>query len=90
MDISILTKVVEHASSSSYFDRTTGRMEGEHQKCLLYRDERGRLYNLVLANGCNGLAGTWESLQLSFSGLQALVALSVLTRAFSCLNEGEW
>jgi len=87
VDISILSKVVEHASSSSYFDRATGRMEGEHQKCLLYRDERGRLYNLVLANGCSGLAETWKSLLISFSGLQALVALSVLTRAFSCLDE---
>lgn len=79
INLSILKKVVEHASNN---DRSK-----EHQRCLLYKDDKGRLYNLTLNNGSSGLAGTWSSLLLTFSGLQAVVAMSVLTRAFSCYDE---
>ena len=84
VNIDILTKVVQHASTANT-DRS--RPDYENQRCLLYRDDKGRLYNLTLANGCAGLGSTWKSLLISFSGLQALVALAVLTRAFSCYND---
>ena len=75
----ILKKVVEHASKS----KTSGC---QNQRCFLYRDQNGRLYNLTLKNGCGGLAGSWMSGNTSFSGLQALVAMTVLSRVLPCYN----
>jgi len=75
IDMYLLQQVVQHAMSCK-----------STKRCLLYRDTNGRLYNLTLNNGCSGLAGTWKSLLLSFSGIQALVALTVLTRTFGCSN----
>lgn len=83
VDMFLLKRVVQHVQQSKS-DRSKSLYE--NQRCLLYRDENGRLFNLTLNNGCSGLAGTWKSLLLSFSGLQALVALTVLTRAFGCAN----
>ena len=81
VDKSLLTQVVKHVSASKS-DRS--KSDYENQRCLLYRDATGKLYNLTLHNGCSGLASTWKSQLLSFSGFQALVALTVLTRAFAC------
>lgn len=75
----ILKKVVEHASKS----KTYG---SQNQRCFLYKDQNGRLYNLTLKNGSGGLAGSWQSANTSFSGLQALVALTVLSRVLPCYN----
>ena len=75
----ILKKVVEHASKS----KTYGC---QNQRCFLYKDQNGRLYNLTLKNGCGGLAGSWMSGNTSFSGLQALVAMTVLSRVLPCYN----
>ena len=86
INIDVLTKVVEHASASNS-DRS--RPDYENQRCLLYRDDKGRLYNLTLKNGCSGLAETWKSLLISYSGLEAVTALTVLTRAFACVDSGD-
>lgn len=83
VDMYLLKQVVNHASASKS-DRS--RTQYENQRCLLYRDENGRLYNLTLNNGCSGLAGTWKSLMISHSGLQAMVAITMLTRAFGCAD----
>ena len=83
VDMYLLKQVVCHVQASKS-DRSKSLYET--QRCLLYRDENGRLFNLTLNNGCSGLAGTWKCLLLSFSGFQALVALTVLSRAFACSN----
>mmetsp|Transcript_16121 Transcript_16121/g.46267 ORF Transcript_16121/g.46267 Transcript_16121/m.46267 type:complete len:504 (+) Transcript_16121:66-1577(+) len=62
----------------------------EKQRCLLYRDERDRVFNLKVKGESSGLAGQWEAQLLSFSGFEAIVALTVLCRAFPCINmDGE-
>ncbi len=81
VDMFLLKQVVQHVSASK-LDRS--KSQYENQRCLIYRDESGRLYNLTINNGCDGLAATWKSLLLSFSGLQAMTALAILTRAFAC------
>jgi len=86
VDMHLLQQVVQHVSASK-LDRT--KSQYENQRCLLYRDESGRLYNLTINNGCEGLAATWKSLLLSFSGLQAMTALVVLTRAYACAGVAE-
>lgn len=62
----------------------------EKQRCLLYRDERDRVFNLKIKGESSSLAGQWEAQLLSFSGFEAIVALTVLCRAFPCINvDGE-
>ena len=46
----LLKQVVQHVSVSKS-DRFKSRYE--NQRCLLYRDANGRLYNLTLNNGVN-------------------------------------
>ena len=81
VDMFLLKQVVQHVSASK-LDRMKSHYD--NQRCLIYRDESGRLYNLTINNGCDGLASTWKSLLLSFSGLQAMTALVILTRAYAC------
>ncbi|KAL9182919.1 hypothetical protein ACHAXT_004198 [Thalassiosira profunda] len=83
VDMFLLKQVVQHVSVSKS-DRSKSRYE--NQRCLLYRDANGRLYNLTLNNGSGGLASTWKGLIVSFSGMQALAALTILTRAYACAD----
>ena len=83
VNITLLKQVISHVTVNRN-DRS--KEPHENQRCILYRDKNGQLYNLTVDNGAEGLASTWKNLMLSFSGLQAIVALSVLTRAFACMN----
>lgn len=56
----------------------------QNQRCLLYRDPDGRLFNLTLVSHTAALAGHWEVLLQSFSVLQAVSLLVILMRAFPC------
>lgn len=55
------------------------------QRCLLYQDKTGRLFNLILAPHAMGPAAKFEDYLDSFSGLQALIALTIMMRTFSCI-----
>ncbi|KAL7498224.1 hypothetical protein ACHAWT_007240 [Skeletonema menzelii] len=83
VNLTLLKQVISHVTVNKN-DRS--RDPHENQRCILYRDKSGQLYNLTVDNGSGGLASTWKQLMLSFSGMQAMVALSVLTRAFACIN----
>ena len=83
VDVALLRQVVEHVSASRS-DRSKSTYA--NQRCLLYRDKSGRLYNLTLNNGCDGLATTWRSLHVMYSGLQAMIAFTVLSRAYGCAD----
>lgn len=62
---------------------------GTQQRCLLYRDPDGRLFNLTLASHTTSIEGTWKALLQSFSVVQAVTLLIVLCRSFSCPREGK-
>lgn len=83
VDLALLRQVVEHVSASR-LDRSKNTYA--NQRCLLYRDKSGRLYNLTLNNGCDGLAATWRSLHVMYSGLQAVITFTVLSRAYGCAD----
>lgn len=55
------------------------------QRCLLYQDRSGRLFNLVVAPHAVGPASKFEEMLDSFNGIEAMVALTVLSRTFSCV-----
>lgn len=59
------------------------------QRCLLYQDRPGRLFNLMLDSRSVGPVGLWKDYMDGFSGLEALIALSVLSRSFSCAVSGK-
>jgi hypothetical protein len=60
----------------------------QNQRCLLYRDPDGRLFNLTLASHTTALAARWEGLLQSFSVLQAISLLVILLRSYPCATEG--
>ena len=84
VNLTLLKQVISHVTVNKN-DRSRGDPH-ENQRCILYRDKTGQLYNLTVDNGAEGLASTWKTYMLSFSGMQAMVAMSVLTRAFACMN----
>jgi hypothetical protein len=59
-----------------------------YRRCLLYEDLDGRLFNLTLAKHSVGPASRWEECLDSFSGKEAMIALTVLCRSFPCATEG--
>lgn len=83
VNIALLKQVISHVTVNRN-DRS--KEPHENQRCILYRDKSGQLYNLTVDNGSGGLEATWKNLLLSFSGLQSMVALSILTRVFACMD----
>lgn len=59
------------------------------QRCLLYQDRSGRLFNLIVAKHAVGPASQYESLMTSFSGVQAMALATVLCRSFACVARDE-
>jgi hypothetical protein len=61
------------------------------QRCLLYEDLNGQLFNLTLVKHAVGPAGKWEEyLGIAFleKRRSAMIALTVLCRSFPCATEG--
>jgi hypothetical protein len=63
---------------------------GHFQRCLLYLDEQGRLFNLVLSNHSVGPAGTWMEYLSSFNSMEAIIAIMVMCRSLPCLASGTY
>jgi hypothetical protein len=61
----------------------------EGQRCLLYRDTEGRFFNLVLDEHSSSLSNEWEGHWSSFSCLQAVSLVMVLSRSFACVTTGK-
>jgi hypothetical protein len=59
------------------------------QRCLLYQDKDGLLYNLMLPKYSAGLASKWQEYVDSFSAFQATLAVAVLMRSMPCSQEGK-
>lgn len=82
--VGAIHKVIAHVCS----DRES-QSHPSNEKCLLYRDVEGRLFNLTLASTYVSLAPTWESTLQSCSILQAATLLVVLQRSFPCSVEDD-
>jgi hypothetical protein len=55
------------------------------QRCLLYQDEQGRLFNLMVSKHAVGPVATWLEQLDSFSGCEAMIAIAVLCRSLPCI-----
>lgn len=83
-------EVVQHIRRVVGFVARENSMSAEQassQRVLFYQDEQGRLFNLILSKHVTGPAGTWKEYLESFSGLEALMALTVLCRSLPCIAE---
>ncbi|KAL7569877.1 hypothetical protein ACA910_008544 [Epithemia clementina (nom. ined.)] len=74
----------EPLRDDDYMSEVAGNSLG-FQRCLLYQDKTGRLFNLILSPHAVGPASKFEDYLDSFNGLQALVVLTVMCRSFSCM-----
>jgi hypothetical protein len=59
------------------------------QRCLLYLDQEGRLFNLLLVSHAIGPASRYLDCLETFSGLQAMVAIVVMCRSLPCAMSDE-
>lgn len=64
-----------------------GLTSNTEQRCLLYRDTEGRFFNLLLDDHSSFQANTWEANSKSFSCVQAVSLLMILSRSFSCVTQ---
>jgi hypothetical protein len=81
-----IRRVVGFVARENRIHEKTGPLG--YQRCLLYPDPEGRLFNLTLAKHAVGPASKWEEYLDSFSGKEAMIALTVLCRSFPCATEG--
>jgi hypothetical protein len=81
-----IRRVVGFVARENRIHEKTGPLG--YQRCLLYQDPDGRLFNLTLAKHAVGPASRWEEYLDSFSGKEAMIALTVLCRSFPCATEG--
>jgi hypothetical protein len=58
------------------------------QRCLLYQDGQGRLFNLMLSNHSVGPAARYMEYLTTFSNLEAIIALTILCRSVPCIFNG--
>jgi hypothetical protein len=59
----------------------------QNQRCILYRDPEGRLFNLTLASHTTAQAKKWEDSIQSFSVVQAVCIFVLLLRAYPCATK---
>lgn len=60
-----------------------------NQRCLLYQDEYGRIFNIMISRNAVGPLTSYQNYLESFSGVQAMIALTVLCRSFACMTTGK-
>jgi hypothetical protein len=84
--------VLRHVKRVIDFVSTKKRTEAstcvEGQRCLLYLDEQGRLFNLTLSGHSIAPANTWMEYLDTFSNLEAIIALTILCRSIPCMTSG--
>ena len=81
-----IQRVVKYVSRENCIEPSTGPLG--FQRCLLYQDQQGRLFNLTLPSHTVGPAETYKNYLESFSGLQAMIAATVLCRSLACISAG--
>jgi hypothetical protein len=66
---------------------TTAPLNNIHsfQRCLLYLDKQGRLYNLTLSSHSIGPVSRYMEYLTTFSTMEAIIALTILCRSAPCI-----
>ena len=83
-----IRRVFNYVANENCIEPRTGPLG--FQRCLLYQDEQGRLFNLMLSKHSISLAATWLEYLESFSGCHAIMAVTVLSRSFPCMANGSY
>ena len=81
-----IKRVVNFATRENSMHRRNGDLG--YQRCLFFQDEQGRLFNLMMSRYVTGPVGTWKQYMDSFSGREAMMALTVLCRSIPCVGNG--
>jgi len=70
------------AAMIDYMDAvTTMRLGNEtDEKCMLYTDRMGRVFNVIISGGAEGLSLTWITIESSFSGWLAIAIIPFTIR----------
>lgn len=84
-DVGVTVLSLESLSTAAminYMDAvTTMRLgNGNDEKCMLYTDRMGRVFNVIISGGADGLQKTWSETKSSFSGWMAIAFLPFLLR----------
>lgn len=66
-------------------DASTTLNNNSFQRCLLYLDGQGRLYNLTLSNHSIGPTSRYMEYLTTFSNMEAIIALTILSRSAPCI-----
>uniref|UniRef100_A0A7S1BC40 Uncharacterized protein n=1 Tax=Corethron hystrix TaxID=216773 RepID=A0A7S1BC40_9STRA len=66
----------------AFLDAVT--LELPSQRCLLYTDNLGRVFNVVVSGGTRGLNSAWETALTIFCGWEACLLIPMLTRCLAC------
>ena len=72
----------------SNHDASTTLNNNSFQRCLLYLDGQGRLYNLTLSNHSIGPTSRYMEYLTTFSNMEAIIALTILSRSAPCIFNG--
>lgn len=73
---------LSNATMLNYMDAVTGMRLGDtnDEKCMLYTDRMGRVFNVIISGGSEGLANTWSTIESSYAGWLVLVMMPFLIR----------
>jgi len=82
-----IRRVVGFVARENSIEPRTGPLG--FQRCLLYQDQQGRLFNLMLPSHSTGPSGPYLQYLESFSGREAMIAATVLCRSLPCMTEGK-
>jgi len=93
-NVGVTVLSLESLSTSAmihYMDAVTSMRLGEanDEKCMLYTDRMGRVFNVVISGGSQGLAKSWSIVQASYSGWMAIIAIPFLVRVIASVPFGD-
>lgn len=80
-----LRRVVSIVARENAFEFGSGSLG--FPRCVLYQDERGLLFNLMLPSHSVGPVKKFQEYMETFSGLEAMVAATILCRSLPCMTE---
>jgi hypothetical protein len=69
----------------TYMDAVANMRIGDvdDEKCMLYTDRMGRVFNVIISGGADGLAKTWSMIESSYSGWIVIAAIPFLIRVLA-------
>lgn len=69
----------------TYMDAVTNMRIGDvnDEKCMLYTDRMGRVFNVIIAGGADGLATAWSMIESAYCGWIVVAAIPFMIRVLA-------